>query len=74
MDWYNIHKDFEVILKKAVSTHEENIKIKVNEVISKKINDDEASDSIYSRCEDSIADAFSGVIYLTMKEHFKDDK
>jgi hypothetical protein len=74
IDWYNIHKEFDTMLKTAISTHEDAVKIKVNEVISKKINDDESHDSIYSRCQDSIADAFSGVIYLTMKEHFKEDK
>ena len=71
IDYYNISDDFNKMLQTALIKHKENVENKVNELIAAKINNDSDMNSIYNKCNESVADAFSDILYNAVELHFK---
>ena len=71
LDWWSIYKEFDKPLQAAINNNKETIENKVNEVIALKVNNDSEMDSIYSKCNESIADTFGDILYNAVELHFK---
>lgn len=71
LSWYSINDDFEKMFKVAIDANKKTVEAKVNEVIAAKVNNDSEMDSIYDKCNESITNVFSDILYNAVELHFK---